>query len=584
MACLARCGAFILLFAGSTWFVTRAGTPLLVLVAAALAAPAALALLHRSTVRRLSRMHEYAPGHWLHAWAGRRIVGQFAATGGALVLSLAVLVQSPFFGWLEWALVAVAPLMFLGFATALSRRLRPGYSRPVYAASATLRLARWLTFVLLCLAWLVGRFLQADAPLQPVAQVAYQLQNEWPATPSTIVRWAIDANAWGQAILASIGHASAAPWWRVALALAILPLTLFGFVTWSVAGLAIGREEWRRIFARTLTDAAQAPSAARKGVVTAAGIAAAVCFGALAAGVYGDIALRESGRVLALRALPQCERLGGVAYVVGTFAKVDAYHAVLERGIVARKHDACGRVAALRGALERQVDHYLDWYFSLGADYLQTLLLAAGETDGLLEFKLAKLVAGDPRVTTLIGELDADADYIAQVSAAARTGIGELLERQRLVLHEGQCRVVREGGDDPGRWRLRGESLQLRLFAGGAGAAVGGFAGALTGRAMGRASMQAARRVMTRLGLRLTARGASAATGAGTGALAGSAAPGPGTVIGAVAGAVAGWIVTDFALLAAEEQLTRPAMRSDLLAAVDETLTPLRAGLGCQGS
>lgn len=583
-AYFARCFAFVLAFGLGAWLVTRVGTIALMLAAAVLAAPAAVALLHRGTVRRLSRLHEFAPGHWLHTWAARRIVTQFTSAVGALVLALVVLLQSPFFGRLEWGLVVAAPFVFVAVAAWASRRLRPSFYRPVYATSATLRSARWVTFVLLCLAWLGGRYWQAAEPAQPIGTLVHTLQDAWPQTPSMLVRWALDATAWTQALLASFGHAADAPAWRMALALTVLPLTLFAYVTWSVAGLAVGRGELRRIFANVLTESDTVGRAGRRRVVTAGAIAAGVVAAAVLGAVYTEALLRESGRGLAVRALPECERLGGTAYAIGTLAKIDAYHEVLERGIAARKHDACARVGALRGALERQVDAYLDWYFSFGADITQTVLLATGEVGALLEFKLNRLVADDPQVTMLIGELDADAEYLRRVSDLARSGITDLLEGQRLVLDADQCRVVTARADDPARWRVRDEHLQARLLAGGVGAAVGGFAGALAGRAMGRASMQAARRVMGRLGVKLAARGTSAATGAGAGATVGSAVPGPGTVVGSIVGAVAGWVATDLALLAAEEKLTRATMRADLLATVDETLRPLRTNLGCAGS
>ena len=67
--------------------------------------------------------------------------------------------------------------------------------------------------------------------------------------------------------------------------------------------------------------------------------------------------------------------------------------------------------------------------------------------------------------------------------------------------------------------------------------------------------------------------GASVLAGAGTGAATGSVVPGFGTVAGGVAGVVGGaaiWVLTDSALLFAEEKISREDFRQELLASVRE--------------
>lgn len=508
-------------------------------------------------------------------------MGQLACALAALVLALLFLLQAPFFGRVEWLLVALAPVLYLVVAWLVASPLWPLFSRPVYAGSATARSARFLTFCILCIAWVVARYAQADAPAQPLAQLAWELQARWGDTPSAFVRWAIDANAWGQATLDSLGHLSGAPWWRVALSLVVLPLTVFGFVTWSAAGLALGVNETRRTFAAALTESDAAPGVSRGRALRYAGSAVALAAVAMIGAAQLDSVLRQSGRPLALRPLPECERIGGAAYTVGTLARLEAYHAVLESGIVDAKRNGCQRIVELQRVLALQVDAYLDWYFSFGADLTQTVLLVTGEVEALAEFKLNKLIASDPQVVSLLGQLDADQEYIRLVSARAAGGLEGVLDQQRLVLDERQCRVVKTETMEAAQWRWRGEGLQPRLIASGSGALVGGFAGALAGRAMGRTSMKAAQRVLGKAA-------GKAATRIGGGAVAGGAVGSvgavPGAVVGGILGAAAAAVGIDFAMLKAEEALTRDGMRRDLLATVDETLAPLKAAFGCPGS
>lgn len=188
-------------------------------------------------------------------------------------------------------------------------------------------------------------------------------------------------------------------------------------------------------------------------------------------------------------------------------------------------------------------------------------------------------------MTPILAQLQADQQYLLDVAMAGRAGIGEVLARQRLVLDERQCRdVAPTAGAMPALPRF--DDVRARLMAStAAGVAAGAFAGALTARAMSRATMQVAGRVLAKAAAkRGVSRIGSAAAGAATGAVAGSALPGIGTGIGAIAGVAAGLAVgasVDIAMLALEERLTRDDMRRDLLAAVDESLAPLRAAFEC---
>lgn len=552
-----------------------------------LAIPAMLALWHRSAVRRLERLHQFSRDRWLWRWSARRVVGQVLASLVALLLAAAVLLQTPWFGALEWSLVALSPLVYVAWRDACLARAMPLFSHAVYAVSAASQLARLLTFTTLCVAWLVARVALAQPPAQPLAELVYALQSAWPQVSSSTVRWALDAGAWGQATLAALDTTAPAPWWRVALALLVLPVTVFGYVTWSAAGMALPRGEYRRIFGAALTEDDVPAGLPRRRVLTYAVPALLAALLAVAFFWRADVSLARQERWLALRALPACERIGGTMYALGTLAKVASYTGVLEEGMAARRATACTRMTEIERVAAANVDAYLDWYFSLGAEWMRMALLVTGDVETLLEVKFNKLVASDPRIAAVLGELDADRHYLVEVASAGRAGIGKLLEGQRLVLDERQCKVMADaGGTLPALPRYDG--VRVRLLASGAtGVVAGAFAGALTARAMRRVSMQVAGRVLGRVAARQgVSRLGAAAAGAATGAVAGSAVPGVGTGIGALAGAAAGVAVgagVDVAMLAVEEKLTRQDMRHDLLVAVEESLGPLRAAFECGG-
>jgi len=534
---------------------------------------------HRSAVRRLERLHRFTPDRWLRRWAGRRVLGQVVSAVVALALAALVVLQSPFFGTLEWTLLAVAPLAFLAYRRIALVRGGQFFSREVYAASSATGVARLLTFATMCVVWFAGRYALASTDSRPLAEVVFALQTAWPTTGSATARWAIDAGAWGEATLAMLAGSIEVPWWRVAITAIFLPLTVFGHAVWSAAGASVDIAGWRRMIGASLTDADVPPPLTRPRLMAYGACVAAAIASIVVVFAHADESLGRQPRFLALEAMPKCERIGTRMYSLGTLAKVQAYSTVLEEGMRSRRATACARIAEIGRVAEKNVDAYLDWYFSLSGDWTRFALTFADDVESLLEVKFNRLVASDPRIQALIGELQHDQHYLLEVASLGHSGLADLLEQQRFVLDERQCRVVTDAATGVAALP-RYDGLRGRFLASAAaGVVTGAFAGALTSRAMSRASMQAAGRVVGRAAAK---RGVGrVGSAAAAGAAAGSIAPGFGTAAGLVAGAAVG-LATDMTLLAVEEKLTRDDMRRDLLAAVNESMAALRAAFDCQ--
>ena len=565
-------GALAVLAVVARWLpaMSAAGLALAVVVLAVL--PAA-GLMHRASVRRLERLHQFAPDRWLRRWAVRRFLGQVLSVAVALVLAAVVVLQSPFFGKPEWALLSAAPILFIGCRQAALARVGSLFSRAVYAANGASAVARLLTVVILWTVWLLARRALAENDTRPLAEAVHALQSTWPTTASAVARWAIDAGAWSEATLALLVGTADVAWWRIVLALIFVPLAVFIHAAWSAAGASLDAGGWRRMLGASLGDEAVPPPVSRTRAGGYVAFAAVVAVGTVLAVARADALLAQQPRWLALSAVPQCERIGGRVYSLGTLAKIDAYTAVMDRGIESRRASACARFAEIRRVAERNVDAYLEWYFSLPAEYTRLALMVAGEADAFNELKLAQMVTAEPRFSALMEELRLDNEYILDVASRARNGVTEVLEQQRLVLDARQCRVVEGAGVAAGDL-TRYERLRDRtMTSAAAGVVTAMFARTLAKRMTARATTQAA----TRVAARAAAKGAGRAGSAAAGAAAGSVVPGVGTVAGLVVGTVG----ADAALLAAEEMLMRPGMRRELLADVDESLAPLRAAFDC---
>jgi hypothetical protein len=351
---------------------------------------------------------------------------------------------------------------------------------------------------------------------------------------------------------------------------------MFGHAVWSAAGASLDAGAWRRTLGASLTDDAVPPPVSRTRAAGYVAWVAVATAGIVLAVARADDVIGRQPRWLALESVPKCERIGARVYSLGTLAKLDAYTNVIEQGIELRRGSACARLAELRRVAEVNVEKYLDWYWSLGAEYTRLALSVAGEVDALHEVKLGRLVTSEPRFEALVEELRNDSLYVSEVASRARNGLTDLLEQQRLVLDERQCRVVAEAGTAAGAPPSLDRFRERQAASAAAGVLAAALAGTLAKRAVGRASVQAAGRVAAKA----ATRGAGRAGSAAAGAAAGSVVPGVGTV----AGLVVGTLGADMALLAVEEALMRPEMKRQLLADVDDLLGPLRRVIDCPAS
>jgi hypothetical protein len=295
--------------------------------------------------------------------------------------------------------------------------------------------------------------------------------------------------------------------------------------------------------------------------------------------VDGHLQARDSP--FAIEPLPECELIDGKVYKVNTSRLLDALMGEVKRNIGVNQIAACQKISGVAGFAEKGVDAYLDWYFSLGAEWERMVTMLAGDVKLLLETKFSQLVLSSPEVGPLLLGVQTDYEQQWRQIVAGSSAAQQLLEQNHLVLSEAQCRPVAHQGVNP--WQPQIEDFKTRLLTGsGAGIAAGALAAKVSAKAMTKFSMKVAAKVLAKVAAK---KGLGMAGGAAAGAVLGSAVPGLGTAVGAVVGSVVGFAVgtgVDMAALALEEKLTRPDMKKELLSAVSESLRPYRVTFECK--
>ncbi|WP_050871810.1 hypothetical protein [Comamonas testosteroni] len=538
--------------------------------------------------KKLLRL-QFAPQGHIGRWLGGGWWPACKALALALLLCTSSLWQAWFLAPWEWALLALAPLLHVLLACGLQVGLKREFSSAVFAWAFTQRAATWLLLVLLGGGWLYGMASQQDmgralaVGMEPDALNLALAQIH--AAPSGLVRWGLDALLAVQLASGAMADLPQLPLLRLFL------LALFGPVG---VLLCLGRAMQGASTSPALLLQARPLAAMRNAApppaapLPAAPLPAAPLLALVAVLVLGilvqttaalDGLARAQESPLALKRLPECERIGQQLYSLGT---LDATRQqVLQLlGRAQAGQALCQRIPEMGRQLDAAVERYLDWYFSLGAEWGRILSLLTGDVSRFLQNKLSETLGATPGLEGWVQTLQKQALSRGAALAEGQQRIEETLARHHLALSPGQCLVRAEVASLPAL-ELLGDARQRLTASALVGTGGGAFAAAVAGKAMAKASMKAAGKVLAKAAAK---QGLGKAGAAAAGAAVGSVVPGIGTAAGAVAGAVAGVVLgvgIDWAALYAEELLTRDAMRADLRAALDEQLQGLSRAMGC---
>ena len=533
--------------------------------------------------KKLLRL-QFAPQGHIGRWLGGGWWPACKALALALLLCTSSLWQAWFLAPWEWALLALAPLLHVLLACGLQVGLKREFSSTAFAWAWAQRGASWLLLVLLGGGWLYGMASQQDmgralaVGMEPDALNLALAQIH--AAPSGLVRWGLDALLAVQLASGAMADLPQLPLLRLLL------LALFGPVG---VLLCLGRAmQGASTYPALLLQARPLAAMRNAAPPPAAPLPAAPLLALVAVLVLGilvqttaalDGLARAQESPLALKRLPECERIGQQLYSLGT---LDATRQqVLQLlGRAQAGQALCQSIPEMGRQLDAAVERYLDWYFSLGAEWGRILSLLTGDVSRFLQNKLSETLGATPGLEGWVQTLQKQALSRGAALAEGQQRIEETLARHHLALSPGQCLVRAEVASLPAL-ELLGDARQRLTASALVGTGGGAFAAAVAGKAMAKASMKAAGKVLAKAAAK---QGLGKAGAAAAGAAVGSVVPGIGTAAGAVAGAVAGVVLgvgIDWAALYAEELLTRDAMRADLRAALDEQLQGLSRAMGC---
>jgi hypothetical protein len=231
-------------------------------------------------------------------------------------------------------------------------------------------------------------------------------------------------------------------------------------------------------------------------------------------------------------------------------------------------------VDELYAGVEKGVDAYLDWYFTVLGEYQRLAALAGGRFAESMEEQLESRIFGEDFARRLDEASAALATESAGRVRAIGTGAAQRLELETSA-HPCWAASIRF----PQLPQVRSDVLSVSTSVG-----TGAVVGMVVARAAARtAARQAAARAAGKPAFRSAAALAGRVTAKRTGSLgagaAGAAACGPLAPLCALVAAGVTWFALDYAMVGIDEKLYREDMRRDLLEAAREQQAALKAVL-----
>jgi hypothetical protein len=220
---------------------------------------------------------------------------------------------------------------------------------------------------------------------------------------------------------------------------------------------------------------------------------------------------------------------------------------------------------------ERNIDSYLDWYYSLSGEYTRLAKLVLGDIETYMIEKFTENISKGVDTNGLSRVLDRYKGDVDEFNAR----IQELQERYKVREDIAQVKVVRTMTKSEllSPFKEAPELLNLKTRVGtsiGGGLAAGAAAGVIAGKVAQKATFKIAAKALFKVA---AAKGAGIAGTTAAGAAIGSVVPGPGTAVGGAVGLVvgtAGSLMFEKGLLMLEDAVKREEFKAEIKASIEE--------------
>lgn len=573
-----------LAFVASRMFVAR---PLgfAVLSVFVFAVPVALSGGYSSAVNQIRTLSYYKEGGRAHRFLAQRWLRTLIWVITALATTFLMFLQLATFMAIEWVALVIAIPLYWACHTKIYRFLASELKKRYVTTSLTITWARWLCpLFMLCvyglLVWIFGGVTTYESLSTALAAKRAGLPDQ---AGSQIVQIALRLSTFAGGVKSyAVGHLSYFGSYLPLLITALGTYVVFFNACATLSCFSIPSHEMRRVIG-PLSDENVPPPILRMRIFITSAVVTFVAlfiylpiFAGIEAWVKGHPALLKSIEALE----KQVEQIDGTTYSPGTIAEIELAKAVALGKLNVSRATMEGQVDRAFDKMEQNVDGYLDWYYSLTAEYMRLGKLLTGEIESYMEQKLSEHLQKGDAFKLLNEGLSAAASTNKVVMDEYRVSVEEILKANRLDEKLKNTVVVRAMSAEQiysVPEHLDTVTLTDRASGGAVGASVGaGIGAAVTAKVVGKGIFKAAAKAVAKMA---ASKAAGTAGGAIIGGAIGSVIPGAGTVVGGVIGGGVGGVLVDATLLKLEESISRDEFKQEIVNAIRVTRAEFKSKL-----
>ena len=546
--------------------------PCLALTWAGLSAVSAIGIAYHAVIRKTHRQVKLRKDARLSKLNGGRALSMLASFVAAAVFMAGFIMESPKWETPQWLLVAFSAPLFAIISAAVGRHVKDEYELP-YRSSRTALWSSAIVGVLMCAAY-AGLALFAPAPSYASAADAYlSVAQPYADSPSSLMLELGKLMGLSDGLvaygMAKAGEVSFGGY--LALHCVSCASAFFGIA--NLLGMcAIEWPELKRVFLPLSSSAEQVP----RGEPMKSPVALAIVLPLCLAGAFcvsdakASEALETEGHT-AIESFVR-EQIDMVVYLLdGKYYEQKAVDSLLEqaeeRSATLSQEARESLVPLINESFDARVanvDAYLDWYYSLPADYERLLRLVVGSAEDYAADQFSEKIEEGIDDSQLAEMLES---YVERAEELQADLLADLAQYEVKGVPAWLMTVKKE--IDASAFEKTLEPTQRLLDAPerlGVSAVSGVVAGVVAKRLVKRvATKPFFKAVVSRIGSILSSRAAGAAVGGAAGSIGGPA----GTAVGVLAGTGVS-VGVDYVLLMADEYMNRDSYRDEIVSTIED--------------
>ena len=535
-----------------------------------LAVPIMLSGAYTGAIAQVRTLSAFHPRGWIFRLLSKRLLKTVLWGVWALITSFFVLLQFILYTPREWlALLLCIPLFWI-VVSASQRVLVNEIKRPYLVTDFAIRWGRLITPVLMVILY-VGMTALVDTT-QNFGSLHDAIAAQRSGLPTELDSSLVQTGL--QLITLSDGIKGYV-FGKAALFNERIPLLLTAFGSYVVflnacatlASFLIPAREYRRVFGAPSEDDVAPPLTNSRIGWASALMTLGILF--VYVPLFADLETRSRENPAPIEAIKKVElaveQIDNYYYAPGTSQQLRAAQYEVIRALDISRVRLESQIDRAFDQMENNVDRYLDWYYSLGAEYMRLAKLLTGDLEGYLSENLTKHLQSEELMRPITLAFDSHLQEAQAIKASLETRKREILERNRIVVDQQPIKVIQRNTlADLVSLPTSTDAITLRqrAAAGGIGAGLGA---ALVTKIVSKGTLKTAAKAITK------AAASKVTAGGVTGAAIGSFIPAVGTGVGfalGVIGGIAGGVLFDKAALSLEEHLSREEFRQELVASI----------------